>query len=73
MTSPEDKKASRPKEVGHDETPSGITDHPFEPKGEWWSLCGFRKDNGRFCNLAESAHQETTLKFEYVGDTLEDE
>lgn len=73
MMSTEETKAPRPKGVGHDETPSGITDHPFEPKGEWWSLCGFCKADGNLCNLAESAHKETTLRYVYVGDTLEDE
>lgn len=57
----------RPKEVQHDTTPSGITDHPFEPKGLWFTLC-------RHCNLAESAHAETTIKrpgrmpIHYIGD-----
>ena len=55
MTAPDPfKKTERPKEVQHDETPSGITDHPFEPKGLWFTLC-------KHCNLAESAHAETTL------------
>lgn len=44
----------RPKEVHHDETPSGVTDHPFEPKGMWYTLC-------LHCNLAESAHADTTI------------
>jgi hypothetical protein len=26
-----------------------ITDHPFEPRAEWWSLC-------KRCGLAKSAH-----------------
>lgn len=47
-------RTERPKEVQHDETPSGITDHPFEPKGLWFTLC-------KVCNLAESAHAETTI------------
>lgn len=55
------------KEVAHDETPSNINDHPFEPKGEWWSLC-------RHCNFAESAHSETSLRpIKYVGDDEDDE
>lgn len=56
----------RPKEVAHDETPSGVTDHPFEPKGEWWTLC-------KHCNKAESAHAETAM-VHYLGDVddLED-
>jgi hypothetical protein len=41
-------------EVVHDETPPRKRDHPFEPRGEWWSLC-------RHCNLSEAAHSETTL------------
>jgi hypothetical protein len=54
----------RPKEVMHDETPSIISDHPFEPKGEWWSLC-------KHCNLAESAHKETNLgRFRYYSDDV---
>lgn len=65
-------KAERPKEVQHDETPSGITDHPFEPKGLWFTLC-------LHCNLAESAHAETTLKrperlrIRYVSDDMDDD
>lgn len=42
------------KEVAHDETPSGITDHAFEPRGEWYTLCAY-------CGLAEAAHAETTV------------
>lgn len=68
-------KAERPKEVQHDETPSGITDHPFEPKGLWFTLCVH-------CNLAESAHAETTVRrpttgrrpqFHYVSDDAPDD
>lgn len=44
---------ARPKEKQHDEAPSVIVDHAFEPKGEWWSLC-------KHCNRAESAHSDTT-------------
>ena len=54
MASHTDAKAGRPKEVQHDETPSGVTDHAFEPKGLWYTLCSR-------CNLAESAHAETTV------------
>jgi len=71
MTSEQQKE--RPKPAAHDETPSNIVDHPFEPKGEWWSLCGFRKDDGDLCNLAESAHQDTTLRFHYYSDDSPDE
>lgn len=58
---------TRRKEVIHDETPSIISSHPFEPKGAWWSLC-------KRCNLAESAHLTTTQPpFHYVSDDLEEE
>lgn len=46
-------KAERPKEVQHDESPSQITDHPFSPKGLWYTLCSR-------CNFSEAAHAETT-------------
>lgn len=67
-------KAARPQEVPHDESPSGITDHPFTPKGLWFTLC-------IECNLAESAHAETTVKrpvprrphFHYVSDDEPDD
>lgn len=62
----QDTPQKRPKEVAHDETPSGITDHAFEPKGEWWTLC-------KHCNFAESAHANTTMLFRYVGDDLTNE
>jgi hypothetical protein len=55
--------ATRPKEVAHDQAPSIVNDHPFEPKGEWWSLCVH-------CNLAESAHAETTTSFHYYSDDV---
>lgn len=58
---------TRPREVAHDETPSIVNDHPFEPRGEWWSLC-------EHCNLAESAHAETTIPpFRYYSDDNPDE
>lgn len=56
-------KAVRPKEVQHDESPSQVVDHPFTPKTEWWSLC-------KHCNLAESAHKETTLEIRYYSDDV---
>jgi hypothetical protein len=59
-------KSPRPKEVTHDETPSQIVDHPFEPRGEWYTLC-------KHCHLAESAHRDTTIKFRYVGDDMPDD
>jgi hypothetical protein len=58
-----DDELARPKEVLHDETPSIITNHPFDPKGEWWSLC-------KHCNCAESAHLETMVKFRYYSDDV---
>lgn len=54
---------SRPKEVLHDESPSIITDHPFVPRREWWTLCGHEG-----CGLGEAAHSETTLKVGYYSD-----
>lgn len=42
------------REVVHDEAPANKTDHPFEPRAEWWTLC-------KICGFAESAHSETTL------------
>lgn len=66
-TPPETTMPPRPEEVVHDETPSQITDHAFEPKGEWWSLC-------EHCNLAESAHRESTLPpFRYYSDDMPEE
>lgn len=63
----EDTPKSRPKkEVMHDEAPSVIIDHPFTPKGEWWSLCGYKG-----CNLAESAHSRTTILRYYSDDVPE--
>jgi hypothetical protein len=59
---------SRPKEVGHDESPSIISSHPFQPKGEWWSLCGYRKADGKLCNLSESAHTETIYNHHEAGN-----
>lgn len=50
----------RPVEIAHDTTPSIISDHPFRPKGAWWTLC-------EECNLAESAHSESAI-IHYVGD-----
>lgn len=44
----------RLREVVHDESPSGITDHKFVPRGHWWDLC-------EHCGMAEAAHAETTL------------
>lgn len=59
--------AKRPQPAAHDESPSVITSHPFEPKGEWWTLC-------KHCNLAESAHKETeNPPFRYVSDDMVEE
>lgn len=62
----QDLSKTRPKEVAHDETPSGIVDHIFEPKGEWYTLC-------KHCNFAESSHAETSLPFRYYSDDSPDE
>lgn len=63
------------KEKGYDEAPAIISDHAFEPRGEWWSLC-------RHCSLAMSAHKESTIDakdhlaprvtIEYYGDDEDD-
>jgi len=64
------------KEKGHDESPAIISDHAFEPKDEWWSLC-------RHCGFAMSSHAETTVdaedhiapravRIEYYGDDEDD-
>lgn len=37
-----------------DESPPGINDHPFEPRGEWWSLC-------KHCGLARASHSSSTI------------
>jgi hypothetical protein len=58
----------KPKEIAHDETPSIITDHPFDPKGEWWSLCQHKG-----CNLARSAHKEVKTQIRYYSDDLPEE
>lgn len=49
------------KRVDHDDAPSGIDDHPFEPRGEWYTLCVH-------CGLAQAAHTETVVDpREYIG------
>lgn len=54
-----DEKAQRVEErkkfVEYDEAPSGVTDHAFEPRGAWYTLC-------RHCGLAMAAHKETTVE-----------
>lgn len=53
--------AKRPLPAAHDEAPSIVSDHPFAPKGEWFTLCGYYyPGTTNRCNLAESAHYETT-------------
>jgi hypothetical protein len=53
-----------PEPKSYDEAPAIITDHPFEPRNEWWSLC-------LHCSLAESAHAETTNPpFRYYSDDI---
>lgn len=44
----------RPIEVAHDEAPSKIDDHAFEPRGAWYTLC-------KHCTLAMAAHDRTTV------------
>lgn len=44
--------AEEPK--AHDESPSIINDHPFEPIREWWTLC-------KHCGLAQAAHSSSTI------------
>lgn len=57
----------KPKGVAHDESPSIISDHAFEPKAAWYTLC-------KHCNLAESAHESTTHpSFRYYGDDVPEE
>lgn len=63
MTIEDTPKTHRAKEVMHDEAPSVITDHEFEPKGEWWSLC-------KHCNLAESAHKKAKMEIRYYSDDV---
>lgn len=42
---------------------SHITDHAFIPgQRGWWDRCGYEPSDGQICGIAESAHQETTLK-----------
>lgn len=52
--------------VGHDEAPSVIVDHPFEPRGAWWSLC-------KHCGLAQAAHSASTINssMEMVREHME--
>lgn len=42
------------KTTSHDDSPAIITDHAFEPVGQWWSLC-------KHCNLAQAAHSSSTV------------
>lgn len=71
MTQTEVGKKERPKEVAHDESPSIVNDHAFEPRAEWWTRC-------KHCLLYEAAHAETTLvhppgrTIEYMGDDEDD-
>jgi hypothetical protein len=34
---------------------SAISDHRYQPRGEWWSVC-------RFCGLAEAAHARSAVR-----------
>lgn len=50
-TTPRPRKRPR----SHDTSdPAIITDHPFEPEGEWYSLC-------KHCRLAQAAHSTSTI------------
>lgn len=40
--------------AAHDEASPGVGDHPFDPSGEWWSLC-------KHCGLARAAHRSSTI------------
>lgn len=42
-----------PSPPAHDTAPAIISDHPFRPRGKWWTLC-------RHCGLAEAAHARTS-------------
>lgn len=42
-----------------DDGPAVITDHPFEPREDWYTVC-------RICDLAEAAHETTTLYDEHL-------
>ncbi len=44
--------AKEPK--AEDEAPPGVDDHPFEPRGRWYSLC-------KHCGLARAAHSSSTI------------
>lgn len=66
----EQKQAHRKREVRRGNDEAIISDHAFEPRGEWWSLC-------KHCPLAEAAHAETTLthhdKYHYYSDDNPDD
>lgn len=44
--------AEEPK--AEDEAPPAVDNHPFEPRGAWWSLC-------KVCGLARAAHSSSTI------------
>lgn len=49
------------KVVDHDEAPSPVDDHAFEPRGEWYTVCVH-------CGLAMAAHSETTVDpLDHIG------
>lgn len=53
----EEKVEEQPKKAtSENDDPAIISDHAFEPRGEWYTLC---RHPG--CGLAEAAHKETTL------------
>lgn len=58
MTSPPDTAVAPTPLVGGDPPAAQhVDDHPFEPRGEWFTTC-------QHCRLAEAAHQTTTLEQE---------
>jgi hypothetical protein len=47
--------------VDPDPGPAPVDDHPFEPRGAWYTLC-------KHCGLGEAAHKETTIDWrDYIA------
>lgn len=55
--------AEEPK--AEDEAPPSVGDHPFEPRGKWWTLC-------KVCGLARAAHSSSTIdeRLEMLKDQM---
>lgn len=49
-----------------DEAPPEVGDHPFEPRGKWWSLC-------KVCGLARASHSSSTIdtRLEMLKEQME--